>query len=97
MHDKPSGGGHERAASTAQQDYRDQAAVLRQILDLHPEPLTLAELTREMTHDSTDFQERDRIERAVRDLIGGGLLHLVGDLVLPTRAAVLCGSIYAAS
>jgi hypothetical protein len=94
MHDKPIGAGDERAATTAREDYRDQAAVLRQILDLHPEPLTLAELTREMTHDSTDFQERDRIERAVRDLIGGGLLHLVGDLVLPTRAAVLCGSIY---
>jgi hypothetical protein len=74
--------------------YRDQARVLRTILDLHPEPLTLAELTRELTIDSTDHGERDRIERAVRDLIGGGLLHLVGDLVLPTRAAVLCGAIY---
>lgn len=97
MQDKVIGAGDERAAPTAREDYRDQAAVLRQILDLHPEPLTLAELTREMTHDSTDFQERDRIERAVRDLIGGGLLHLVGDLVLPTRAAVLCGSIYDAA
>ncbi len=94
MQDKPSGAGNEGATTTAEQDDRDQAAVLRQILDLHPESLTLAELTREMTHDSTDFQERDRIERAVRDLIGGGLLHLVGDLVLPTRAAVLSGSIY---
>ena len=93
MHDKPIGAGNERAATTAHEDYRDQAAVLRQILDLHPEPLTLVELTREMTHDSTDFQERDRIERAVRDLIGGGLLHLVGDLVLPTRAAVISHSL----
>jgi hypothetical protein len=94
MHDKPSGAGDESATTTAHKDRRDQAAVLRQILDLHPEPLTLAELTREMTSDSTDFQERDRIERAVRELIGGGLLHLVGDLVLPTRAAVLGGSIH---
>jgi hypothetical protein len=93
MHDKPIGAGNERAATTAREDYRDQAAVLRQILDLHPEPLTLAELTREMTIDSTDHGERDRIERAVRDLIGGGVLHLVGDLVLPTRTAVLCRSI----
>jgi hypothetical protein len=93
MHDKPIGAGHERAATTAHQDYRDQAAVLRQILDLHPDALTLAELTREMTFDSTDFQERDRIERGVRDLIAGGLLHLVGDLVLPTRAAVLCHAV----
>jgi len=94
MRNKPSGADDERATSTAQQDHRDQAAVLRQILDLHPEPLTLAELTREMTFDSTDFQERDRIERAVRELIGGGVLHLVGDLVLPTRAAVLCHAIF---
>jgi hypothetical protein len=96
MHDKPIGAGDERATTTAQEDYRDQAAVLRQILDLHPEPLTLAELTREMTIDSTDHMERDRIERAVRDLIGSGVLHLVGDLVLPTRAAVVCGSIFEA-
>ncbi|HET8814974.1 MAG TPA: hypothetical protein VFM51_08460 [Solirubrobacterales bacterium] len=54
MHDKPSGAGDESATTTAQEDHRDQAAVLRQILDLHPEPLTLAELTREMTQDSTD-------------------------------------------
>lgn len=89
MHDKPKGAGDdERASTTAQQDYRDQARVLREILFIYPESLTLAELTRELTIDSTDFQERDRIERAVRDLIAGGLLHLVGDLVLPTRAAV---------
>jgi hypothetical protein len=94
MQDKPGGAGDERATTTAQEDHRDQARVLRAILDLHPEPLTLAELTREMTIDSTDHAERDRIERAVRDLIGGGVLHLVGDLVLPTRAAVLCGSLY---
>jgi len=93
MQDKPSGVGDASATTTAQQDCRDQAAVLRQILDLRPGPLMLAELTREMTHDSTDFQERDRIERAVRDLIGGGLLHLVGDLVLPTRAAVVSRSL----
>lgn len=90
MHDKPKGAGHASAATTAQEDYRDQAAVLRQILDLHPEALTLLELTREMTIDSAAHAERDRIERAVRDLIGGGVLHLVGDLVLPTRTAVLC-------
>src|SRR6186997_2614196 len=93
MHDKPSGAGDESATTTAQQDYRDQGRVLRTILDLHPEPLTLAELTREMTIDSTDHAERDRIERAVRDLIAGGVLHLVGDFVLPTRTAVLCHSI----
>ena len=94
MRNKPSGADDERATTTAQENLRDQAAVLQQILDLYPEPLTLAELTREMTVDSTDHTERDRIERAVRDLIGGGVLHLVGDLVLPTRTAVICGSLF---
>lgn len=88
MQDKPSGVGNEGATTTAEQDARDQARVLREILETYPETFTLAELTRELTIDATDFMERDRIERSVRDLIAGGLLHLVGDLVLPTRAAV---------
>jgi hypothetical protein len=87
MQDKPSGAGNAGATTTAEQDYRDQSRVLREVLETYPESFTLAELTRELTIDSTDFIERDRIERAVRDLIAGGLLHLVGDLVLPTRAA----------
>ena len=44
---------------------------------------------RELTIASTEFSERDRIERAIRDLVAGGLLHLrAGDLVLPTQPAV---------
>jgi hypothetical protein len=88
MHDKPKGAGDDERATTAALDDRDQARVLRQVLFLFPESLTLAELTRELTFGSSDFQELDRIERAVRDLVAVGLLHRVGDLVLPTRAAV---------
>lgn len=87
MHDKPSGAVDERA-TTAAQDIKDRARVLREVLDLYPETLTLDELVRELTVDSVEFQERDRVQRAVRDLIAGGLIHRVGDLVLPTRAAV---------
>lgn len=50
--------------------------------------MTLDELIRELTVASTEFSEHDRIQRAVRDLTAGGLIHRVGDLVLPTRAAV---------
>jgi hypothetical protein len=74
--------------TTAEQDDRDQAAVLREILFIYPEAFTLEELIRERTIASAEFSDRDRIERAVRDLIATGLLHRVGDLVLPTRAAV---------
>lgn len=87
MHDKPSGAVDERA-TTAAEDIKDRARVLREVLDLYPETLTLDELIRELTADSVEFQERDRVQRAVRDLIAGGLIHRVGDLVLPTRAAV---------
>ncbi|HET7590380.1 MAG TPA: hypothetical protein VFK14_09415 [Solirubrobacterales bacterium] len=85
--DNPRGHGATERLTTAEQDFRDQERVLREVLETYPESFTLAELTRELTIASTDFMERDRIERAVRDLIAGGLLHLVGDLVLPTRAA----------
>jgi hypothetical protein len=87
MQDKPIGVAHE-GATTAAQDIKDRARVLREVLDLYPETLTLDELVRELTVDSVEFEERDRIQRAVRDLIAGGLVHRVGDLVLPTRAAV---------
>jgi hypothetical protein len=87
MQGKPIGAAHE-GATTAAQDVKDRARVLREVLDLYPETLTLDELVRELTIDSVEFEERDRVQRAVRDLIAGGLIHRVGDLVLPTRAAV---------
>lgn len=89
MRNKPSGADDERATTTADQDDHDQAAVLREVLSIYPAPITLAELIREMTIASIDFSECDRIERAVRDLIAGGLLYKRDDdLVIPTRAAV---------
>jgi hypothetical protein len=69
-------------------DALDQADVLREVLGIYPETLTLDELVRELTVASTTFTEVDRIQRAVRVLTAGGLLHRIGALVLPTRAAV---------
>lgn len=89
MHDKPSGASDERATTTAELDDRDQAAILREVLFIYPEVLTLDELARQMTFASDAFAQRDRIERAVRDLTGDGLMHQVGPLVLPTRTAVV--------
>ena len=88
MHDKVIGA-EDRRATTLDDDDRAQASVLREVLWMHPEPITLAELTREMTVASDKFGDRDRIERAVRDLIAGGLLYKRDDdFVIPTRAAV---------
>ncbi len=89
MHDKRRGADDEGVPTPAERDERDQAAVLRLVLLLHPHPLTLDELVRETTAASLEFAERDRIERAVRSLVEGGLIRRHGDLVLPTRAAVL--------
>ncbi len=86
MHDQPSGG-EARATTTADEDVREERRVLREVLTFYPEVLTLEELIRELTTGSSEFSEQDAIRRAVRDLTAGGLIHQVGSLVLPTRAA----------
>lgn len=64
-----------------------ESAVLRQLLDLHPTQLTIAELRRELGSDD-GFAERDAVERAVRDLAAVGLIHQGREFVVPTRAAL---------
>lgn len=94
MQEEPIGAGAFSRAETAVEDARDQAQALREVLFIHPETLTLDELVRVMTVGSTVFVERDRVERAVRELIAGGLFHprTDDDLIRATRAAVnFCG------
>lgn len=78
----------ETIGTTWAEDREVEAAVLRQLLDLHPIRLTLAELMREMGGRSAGFAERDAVERAVRELAAVGLLHLGESFVEPTRAAL---------
>ena len=72
----------------ASRDLNDQGVVLILVLDYFPTQLRVSDLVREITDDSTDFMERDRVERAVRDLVGAGLLFRCESLVLPTRSAI---------
>jgi hypothetical protein len=72
----------------AEDDTATEAAVLRQLLALHPAQVSVEELPREIVADPEDFAERDAVERALRDLAAAGLLHRSGDLVLPSRAAL---------
>lgn len=75
--------------TTLAEDESVESAVLRQLLDLHPTRLTLAELVREVGGGGGGgFAERDAVERAVRDLGSVGLLHRGEDFVEPTRAAL---------
>jgi hypothetical protein len=84
--ENPTGRDATERLTTAEQDDRDQVAVLQQLLFIYPEPITREELVREMTLADT---EPDWIDRAIRDLAASGLLHRRDDdLLIPTRAVV---------
>ncbi len=84
MHEKPK----PEAGTNAAQDRHDQGIVLVHVFDTYPTNLRLSDLIRELTDNSGDFAEHDRIERAVVELVRVGLLFRCGGLVLPTRAAL---------
>jgi hypothetical protein len=89
MHVKRSGADEKDPAwSPAVQDTRDQGVALIAVLTNYPTHLRLEELVLEVTAGSSDFQERERVERAVRDLVAAGLLFRCEALVLPTRSAL---------
>lgn len=88
MHDKPTGAGDDERATNAALDLHDQGVALVHVLTLHPAPLRLPEMVHEVTAGSAEFRDGDRFARAVRDLIGVGLLFESAELVLPTRAAI---------
>lgn len=90
MQDQPIPGRRDRGSTetNATKDLRDQGVVLIHVLTLYPAHLRLAELVREVCAGSAEFDDADRYERAVRDLVGVGLLFANGELLLPTRAAL---------
>jgi hypothetical protein len=65
-----------------------QLAVLSRVLAFHPERLSAMERRRDMLAGEQDFQQIDAHDRAVRDLIGAGLLRRDGDSVVATHAAM---------
>jgi len=60
---------------------------LRHVVETHPATLRLSDLIRELS-DADSFGDRDRIERAVRELVRGGLLFRCEGVILPTRQAL---------
>lgn len=73
---------------TTHEDAAIEAAVMRQLLALHPVQLTLDEVVREVADEPDDFARKDAVERAVRELCAAGLAHRSAALVLPSRAAL---------
>jgi hypothetical protein len=94
MQDHPKGADDDPVfLTTREEDDREQAAVLRLVLDLHPATLTQDELLRELAGGRPkEFSETDWVQRAIRELAASGLLHRLGDdeMVRPTRAALRC-------
>lgn len=74
--------------TTRADDETVQAAVVRQLLELHPARLTKRELVRELAGERAGFPERDALERALRDLESVGLLYRSDDFITPSRAAL---------
>jgi hypothetical protein len=85
MHHQDSSG--EDFSPPADEDAKTEGAVLGFILNQHPAHLTIPELSLALNRDPGDFSANDAVERAVRELVGAGLLHIGGGLVLSTRAA----------
>jgi hypothetical protein len=81
MHDQS------KAATNAAEDLKDERAVLVHLVETFPQTLRLSDLIREMGA-SEDFEKRDGVERAVRELVQGGLLFRCSGAVLPTRTAL---------
>lgn len=75
-------------ADPAADDSILRAAVLRLVLIEYPVMLTTADLERELTGPTAGATRTDAIERAVRDLVGAGLVNRADALVIPSRAAV---------
>ncbi len=75
-----------RADGPASEDLRTERAVLALLLDQHPTRLRADELP--FALDAKDFAEKDAVTRAVRELIGSGLVHRDAECVVPSRAAI---------
>lgn len=70
------------------EDTKAERVVLAFLLEEHPSQLMIPEVSLALNTDPGGFSSDDAVERAVRELVGAGLLHCRGRFVLPTRAAL---------
>jgi hypothetical protein len=75
------------SASPDPKDKKCGRAVLVYLLYRHPERLTIPGLSRVLNRGG-GFDDDDSVERAVRELVGVGLLECKGGFVVPTTAAL---------
>ncbi len=74
-------------AHPSAEDAKAEGVVLAFLLEEHPSLLTIPELSRALNADP-GFDTDDAVERAVRELVGAGLLYCEGAFIVPTRAAL---------
>ena len=72
----------------AAQDRKTERAVLVLLLDEHPIRLTMDELILVLHADPERGDPKDAAKRAVRELVGAGLIHREGRFLSPSRAAL---------
>jgi hypothetical protein len=70
------------------EDRKVERAVLSSLLGEYPARFTAPEICRAMAVGGADFEREDAVERAIRELVGAGLLECEGGFVVPTRAAL---------
>jgi hypothetical protein len=70
------------------EDTKVERIVLALLLEEHPFQLTIPEMSLALNADPGGFSSDDAVERAVRELVGAGLLYCHGRFALPTRAAL---------
>lgn len=75
-------------ASPAADDSKVERTILRFVLGEHPDQITMPEATQALSVGPEAFATTDPLNRAVRELVGAGLLRWQGATVLPTRAAL---------
>ena len=62
----------------------DQRVVLAFLLGKHPTRHTIPEVAQGLYAHLGGFESEDAVERAIRDLVGRGLLRCDGAFVIPT-------------
>ena len=75
-------------SSPAGEDTRTESAVLALLLEEHPIHLTMDELILVLHADPGRVDPKDAAHRAVRELVGAGLVHRDGQFLFPSRAAL---------
>jgi hypothetical protein len=75
-------------SSPAGEDKQTESAVLALLLAEHPIRLTMDELILVLHADPERGDPEDAGKRAVRELVGAGLIHREGRFVAPSRAAL---------